>query len=134
MNNLGHWVTSCHIPDNMFGFIYRITNIASTEGKMYLGKKICQFKTTKKPLKGRVNKRHDFIDSGWKYYTGSCSKLNKDIDLMGKEVFKFEIIKVCKNKFELAYYETLAILNENALMDLRYYNEYLQIRLRNPKL
>ena len=37
--DLGHWVTSIDIPEEIFGFVYRITNLENN--KMYIGKKLC---------------------------------------------------------------------------------------------
>ena len=127
---LGHWQTKLDIPDDMIGFIYVIT---SPVYRKYIGKKICKFKTTKKPLKGRKNKRRGTKTSDWQTYTGSSKKLNLDIKKFGKDKFTFEIIKVCNSKSELAYQETVTILQANAIWDNQYYNEYLSCRLRNPK-
>ena len=40
-----------NIPEEYCGFVYLITNL--TNGKKYVGKKLSQFKVTKKPLKGK---------------------------------------------------------------------------------
>ena len=47
----------------------------------------------KKPTKKLVTKESD-----WKTYTGSCNQLNEDIEKIGKQDFKFEILCWCKNK------------------------------------
>ena len=129
MENLGHWHCNIPIPESSFGFIYRVENLGN--GKYYYGKKQCQFKTCKKPLKGRVNKRRGTKTSDWKYYTGSSKKLNADIDLFGKDNFKFEIIKFCNSKSDLAYSELQYIMP--CFYDTNSYNEYILVRLRNPK-
>ena len=43
------------IPEEYVGFVYLITNL--TNGKKYIGKKLAQFKVTKKPLKGKARKQ-----------------------------------------------------------------------------
>ena len=43
------------IPEDSIGFVYLITNL--TNSRKYIGKKLTQFKRSKKPLKGRTNKR-----------------------------------------------------------------------------
>ena len=43
------------LPNDCVGFVYQITN--TTNGKMYIGKKLAKFSRSRKPLKGRVNKR-----------------------------------------------------------------------------
>jgi Putative endonuclease segE, GIY-YIG domain len=128
---LGHWKTSLTIEADMFGFIYRIT--CKPYARHYIGKKICNFSVVRKPLKGLNRRRRSTVTSDWMTYTGSCAKLNADIKELGKEQFVFEIIKACKSKAELAYYEAEAILQANALQRADYYNEYLQVRLRVKK-
>ena len=49
-------------------------------GMMYVGKKLAKFKTTKKPLKGKKNKRRGTKESDWKTYWGSSEKLTADIE------------------------------------------------------
>ena len=42
------------ISEEYVGFVYLITNL--TNDKKYIGKKLAQFKVTKKPLKGKRTK------------------------------------------------------------------------------
>lgn len=131
MENYGHWENECGEPLENIGFIYRITNL--TTNRKYIGKKLLQFKTTKKPLKNRKNKRRGVKESDWKTYTGSCNQLNEDIEKIGKQDFKFEILCWCKNKSELSYNEMKHIIMSNALFDADYYNEYVGGRVRIRK-
>jgi len=85
-----------------FGFVYLITNLQS--GKGYIGCK--QYKLYTK-LKER--------ESDWKTYTGSSKWLNEDIQNIGKEHFKFEIIAEYKNKRSLRYYELYYQMKFNVL-------------------
>ena len=43
------------LPEWCAGFVYEITN--THNGKKYIGKKLAKFKRSRRPLKGRVNKR-----------------------------------------------------------------------------
>jgi len=61
------------LPKDCEAFVYLITNTAN--GMMYVGKKLAKFKTTKKPLKGRKNKRRGTKESDWKTYWGSSERL-----------------------------------------------------------
>jgi hypothetical protein len=127
--DLGHWQTTLPFNnDNLpFGFIYCITN--QTNGKVYFGKK--QIKRVKKlkPLKGKKNKRHFDVESDWKTYTSSSNDVNEDIILHGKNKFKFEIIKFCDSKFELAYYEAKIQFDNNVLLKEGYYNGIINCRI-----
>ena len=98
-----------------------------------MGKKLLKFKVSKKPLKGRVNKRRSTKASDWKSYTGSCKKLQEDIQKIGKDNFLFEILYWRKSKSELNYEEMKQIILANALFDSSYYNEYVGGRIRIQK-
>ena len=59
--DLGHWILNegVVLDENTFGFIYEITNIANN--KKYIGKKQCKSKLKRKPLKGKKNKRIEYM-------------------------------------------------------------------------
>jgi hypothetical protein len=131
---LGHWNLneSVYVSDNFFGFVYIIENLQT--GRYYIGKKQCIRKIKKKPLKGRVNKRIDIKESDWKTYTGSSNDLNEDIARLGKDNFKFTIIKICNSKWELAYEEIKEQLKRDVLRDPNSYNGIINVRIgRTPK-
>jgi len=129
MNDLGHWCTTCSIDLNVlpYGFIYVITNL--TNNKKYIGKK--QMKSVKKlkPLKGKKNKRHFDIETDWKTYTSSSNDLNIDIQALGMDKFKFEIIKLCDSKFELSYYEAKLQFDNDVLIKDGFYNGIINCRI-----
>jgi len=129
MNSLGHWCTTCSINlnDLPYGFIYVITNL--TNNKKYIGKK--QIKSVKKlkPLKGKKNKRHFDIETDWKTYTSSSNDLNIDIQALGMDKFKFEIIKLCDSKFELSYYEAKLQFDNDVLIKDGFYNGIINCRI-----
>jgi hypothetical protein len=95
------------------GYIYRCTNLLT--GKIYIGKKNYTFsrrkKLTKKELaaittKGRKPKYKVVeIESDWKDYYGSSEELKQDVEKYGKENFRVEILKECKDKVSLTYWE-----------------------------
>lgn len=102
-----HWFTykkdEEFVPNlDKFGFVYLITNLQS--GKGYIGCK--QYK-----LYTRLKEK----ESDWKTYTGSSKWLNEDIQKIGKEHFKFEIIAEYKNKRSLRYYELYYQMKFNVL-------------------
>ena len=128
--DLGHWTTKLEIKDSNnlpYGFIYVITNII--DNKKYFGKK--QIKSVKKlkPLKGRKNKRHFDIETDWKTYTSSSNELNADILKYGKDKFKFEILRFCESKFELAYYEAKIQFDNDVLLKEGFYNGIINCRI-----
>ena len=102
-----HWLTygkeEEFIPNlDKFGFVYLITNLKN--GKGYVGCKQYLMYT-------RLKER----ESNWKTYMGSSKWLLKDIEEVGKEHFKFEIIAEYKNKRSLRYYELYYQMKFNVL-------------------
>ena len=72
-----HWTYQgneiTNMPENVVGFVYLITN--TTNGRMYVGKKLARFKRSRPPLKGRKNKRRYKVNSDWQDYYGSSDCL-----------------------------------------------------------
>lgn len=122
----GHWQFTKEFDINQwFGFIYRITNL--TNNKEYIGKK--QFLSHRtKIIKGKKNKKHYTKESNWKVYTGSSKHLNLDIETIGKDKFKFEIISLHATRASLFYAEVRRHVFEDVLRakmssgERKYYN------------
>lgn len=133
MIDLGHWCLKDGLEwdENAFGFVYLITN--KKDKKYYIGCKMLQKVIKRKPLKGKKNKRIEIVESDWRTYTGSSNELNKDIELFGKENFKFEIIDFAYSKSELKFEELMYQLMNNALFRDDFYNGIINIRLGKPK-
>ncbi len=132
MVDLGHWegVLEENV-DLPYGFIYKITNL--TNDKKYIGKKQCQSIKKRPPLKGKKNKRHEKIETDWKTYTSSSNELNKDLETLGKDNFKFEILRWCDSKWELSYYEARLQFKEEVLLRNDYYNGIINVRIGGRK-
>lgn len=111
--------------DKDYGFIYVITNTVS--GKRYIGKKLFWHKKTRY-YKGK--KKRLLVESDWQSYFGSSKLLQQDIESLGEDAFKREIIRLCKNKGECSYYEAKEQFDRNVLFepDL-YYNDWIICRV-----
>ena len=131
LTDLGHWSTAQPLPEQPYGFIYLITN--NVTQKKYIGKKQMLTTQKRKPLKGKVNKRHSIVSTDWKSYTSSCNELNKDIEQYGKDQFTFEILQFCNSKSELAYYEAKEQFNREVLLKEDYYNGIINLRIGKIK-
>jgi len=129
MSDTGHWICEKFEPES-FGFIYLITNLSNN--RKYIGKKQLQFRKKRK-LKSRKNSKISYTESDWKTYTGSCRELNEDIEKLGKENFRFEILKFCKNKWEMSYEEILLQIQNEVIKKPEYYNGIINCRLGKPK-
>jgi hypothetical protein len=128
----GHWLINenVNIHENMFGFIYEITN--KVNGKKYIGKKQCVRKIKRKPLKGKTRNRIDQKESDWKTYTSSSKELNEDIQKYGKDNFEFRILKICGSKWELGYEEIKEQIAKDVLRRDDYYNGIINVRIGTP--
>ena len=115
------------LPEDCVGFVYQITN--TTNGRMYIGKKLAKFKRSRKPLKGRKNKRRYKVDSDWQDYYGSSDELTIDIKKLGKEYFKREILFYCNSKAEMSYVEAREQFARKVLESNDYYNGHIRVRV-----
>ena len=105
---------------NLFGFVYRITNLST--GKQYIGRKY--FWQKRKPKGG---KRRVTSESDWKRYFGSSEELKRDIEDLGRENFRREIISVHTTLGRTNYEETRQLFLNNVLTESvdglpKYYN------------
>ena len=115
------------LPEDCVGFVYQITN--TTNGRMYIGKKLARFKRSRRPLKGRINKRRYTVSSDWKYYYGSSDRLLADVEKLGEDTFKREILFYCKSKAELSYIEAREQFARKVLESDDYYNGHIRVRI-----
>jgi len=115
------------IPPEFIGFVYLITN--TTNDRKYIGKKLTQFKRSKKPLKGRTNKRRYTVESDWRDYYGSSDELTADVELLGKDKFKREILFWCTSKSELSYIEAREQFAHKVLESKQWYNGHIRVRV-----
>ena len=120
------------LPEWCAGFVYEITN--THNGKKYIGKKLAKFKRSRRPLKGRVNKRRYTIPSDWQDYFGSSNALLEDVDKIGKEKFKREILFYCKNRGECNYIEAREQFARKVLETDKYYNGHIRVRVHKQVL
>ena len=126
------------LPDDCVGFVYLITNL--TTNRMYIGKKLAKFSRTKYKtvtLKNGTKKKkkiRDKVDSDWQEYYGSSNELNKDIELLGKENFRREILFFCKSKAECSYIEAREQFTRRVLESTDYYNNNIMCRIHGSHI
>ena len=119
------------ISEEYIGFVYLITNL--TNGKKYIGKKLAKFKVTKKPLKGKKNKRRSTKESDWRTYWGSSDHLNADVEQLGPNNFTREILYYCTSRGELSYLEAKEQFDREVLKTDEYYNGIINVRVGSSK-
>ena len=121
------------LPADCAGFVYLITNMVS--GRMYVGKKLSRFKTTRYKMHTQKNgkkvrkKIRGAADSGWQEYYGSSDQLNRDIETLGKDRFRREILYYCRSKAELNYVEAREQFARKVLESDMYYNGHIRVRV-----
>ena len=126
------------LPEDVVGFVYLITN--TTNGKMYVGKKLAKFaKTTYRvvKLKNGTKKRKKIrskINSDWQQYYGSSPNLTEDINILGNSNFKREILYYCKSKAECSYIEAREQFSRRVLESDDYYNGHIQVRVHGSHI
>lgn len=106
-----HWDNLADIDLNDYlGFIYCIEETSS--GRRYYGRKQFWSKMGK-----------NWVESNWRFYTGSSESLNEAINTHGKGDYKFIIIGIFKTKTGMALAEATAIICSGCLEEPdKYYN------------
>jgi hypothetical protein len=127
------------LPDDCVGYVYLIKNTIT--GRMYIGKKLAKFaKTTTKVVKlkngtKKKKKIRSKVDSDWQEYWSSSEELKKDVASLGQDKFTREILRYCKSKNELSYYEAKYQFDHDVLLDdVNWYNGWITIKVRKFKL
>ena len=111
------------------GFVYRITNL--TNQKSYIGKKL--FKSTRtKTVKGKRKKVKS--DSGWRDYYGSNAVLKQDVDSLGPDNFRREILHFCKSKGTANYLEMREQIDRRVLESDQWYNDWIMVKVHRSHL
>ena len=119
-------------PEEYQGFVYQITELHTN--KKYIGKKNFwkpKILPINKTRKRRVRTR---VESDWKTYFSSSSQIQKLVEESGEEKFKREILKLCKTKGEMSYFEAKLQFENNVLFRDDYYNEFIGCRVHSKHL
>lgn len=115
--------------ESYIGFVYVIENM--NNGRLYIGKKLLKFKRTKK-VKGKNKKI--LVDSDWKSYWGSNKVLQEDVKELGETKFTRKILRLCKNRGEMNYYEAKYQFELGVLESDRFYNDAIMVRVHRSHL
>jgi len=121
------------LPEQCVGFVYIITNTVS--GRMYVGKKLARFKTTRYKMHTQKNgkkirkKIRGAVASDWQEYYGSSDQLNRDVESIGRDRFQREILYYCRSKAECNYIEAREQFARKVLESDQYYNGHIRVRV-----
>jgi len=136
------WIFESHpiteLPEDCAGFVYVITN--QLTGRQYIGKKLAKFRKTTyrveklKNGKKRRKKIRGTIDSDWQTYYGSSPELTQDIEQLGPENFRREILYYCRSRAECSYIEAREQFARRVLESDAYYNGHIQVRVHGSHI
>lgn len=106
-------------------FVYCITN--TINNRRYIGLKQTTFRKTK-TVKGK--KKRFFVESDWRDYWSSSEELKRDVETLGKENFKREILYFCISKAHANYLEAKEQMDRRVLEHPElYYNGIINCRV-----
>lgn len=113
--------------------MYIITRLDT--GRRYVGVKLFTRRITKPPLKGKKRKRRSVQESDWESYWGSNEELIREVQLLGEDSFKREIVKLCPTKAVAKYEEAKLQFELDVLRhpDL-FYNQFIGVKIHRSHL
>lgn len=114
------------------GFVYELED--KSNGKKYIGKKLLWSKRRLPPLKGKKRKRVQVKESDWKDYYGSNEEVKGLVESHGGDRFIRRVLRLCKTKGELSYYEAKEQFDKDVLFDPMYYNEFIGLKVHSKHL
>jgi len=116
-------------PKDYQGFVYCITELDTD--KKYIGKKnFWRPKTLPKNSK-RARRVRTKVESDWREYYGSNQKLQVLVEQRGESNYKRTILRLCKTKGEMSYYEAKLQFENDVLLREDYYNEFIGCKIHS---
>ena len=119
-------------PEDYQGFVYIITELDTN--KKYLGKKnFWRPKVLPKNSK-RSRRVRTRVESDWRLYFGSNKELRCLVEERGETNYRREIIKLCRTKGEMSYFEAKAQFDNDVLFSDEWYNEFIGCKIHSRHL
>ena len=119
-------------PEDYQGFVYCITELDTD--KKYIGKKnFWRPKTLPKNSK-RARRVRTKVESDWREYYGSNQKLQVLVEQRGESNYKRTILRLCKTKGEMSYYEAKLQFENDVLLREDYYNEFIGCKIHSKHI
>lgn len=121
-----------HNIESFAGFVYLITDLSNN--KKYVGKKHLWSTRKLPPLKGQKRRRTKKTESNWRDYFGSNEEVKLLVENKGRDRFKREILRLCKSKGEMTYFEMKEQIDREVLFRDDYYNEFIGGKIHSKHL
>jgi len=115
LSETSEWLYKGQVCSNIdlnlnIAFVYKITNTIT--GRYYIGYKQTRFAKTKQ-VKGK--KKRIYVESDWRNYWSSCQQLLDDVERLGQNIFKREILYLCPSKSVARYLEMRSQIDARVL-------------------
>jgi len=120
------WVGVPEDIEQYQGFVYILHD--KVTGKKYIGQKVYWKKLRYPPLKGYKRVRVVKRESDWKSYLGSSDAFKELIKGREHQVIR-RIIRNCRTKWEMSYYELKEQMDRDVLFKDEYMNGIINVRL-----
>ena len=118
-------------PEEFQGFVYIITDINT--GRKYIGKKNFWKPKILPKTKKRKRRVRTRTESDWRSYFGSSEEVKILVEERSED-FKREIIRLCKSKGEMTYFEMKEQFDRDVLFREDYYNEFIGGKIHSKHL
>lgn len=119
-------------PDEYQGFVYIITEISTD--KKYIGKKNFWKPKTLPINKKRKRRVRTRTESDWREYYSSSHEVVALVEQNGVGNYRRDILKLCKTKGEMSYYEAKFQFEHDVLLREDYYNEFIGCKIHSKHL
>ena len=119
-------------PEEYQGFVYEIEELST--GKKYIGKKnFWRPKILPKNSK-RTRRVRTRVESDWKKYFGSSKEVQALVESNGESNYQRRILRLCKTKGEMSYYEAKEQFVNDVLLSDDYYNEFIGCKIHSKHI
>lgn len=85
-------------------------------------------------MKGQTRRKKVVTESNWKIYHGSSELMQTLWLTYGAESFIRKVVRLCKSKSEMSYFETRLIFETDALIKDEYINKWLTAQINGKNL
>lgn len=119
-------------PESYQGFVYEIVELDT--GRRYIGKKNFWKPKTLPKTKSRKRRVRTRTESDWRDYFGSSDKVKNLVEDKGRENFQKIILRLCKTKGEMSYFEAKLQFQNDVLLSDKYYNEFIGCKIHAKHL
>jgi hypothetical protein len=120
------------IPEEYQGFVYEIEELDT--GKKYIGKKNFWKPKTLPANSKRKRRVRTQVESDWREYYGSSKEVQLLVESKGTSNYKRRILRLCKTKGEMSYYEAKEQFDKDVLLSDEYYNEFIGCKIHSKHI